>query len=97
MTVIKRSVMPGGTKIQIEDWSEDYDFIPPSSTFVAYAVSKWTVGSSFGPRAGKIYRFQFNFADKTETERVFADLASGIKSLADFKDKLDRPKHAACL
>jgi len=97
MTVVKSSVMPDGTKIQIEDWSKDYDFIPPSSALAAYSVSKWTIDSSFGPRAGEIYRFQFNFADKAEIERAFADLTSGIKSLADFKDKLDRPKHAACL
>lgn len=97
MTVVKTGAMPDGTKVQIEDWSENYDFIPPSSTIAAYAVSKWTIGRPFGPRAGEINRFQFDFADKTETENAFAELISGEKSLADFKGKLNRPEYATCL
>lgn len=27
MQIMERGIMPDGTKIQIEDWSNDYDFV----------------------------------------------------------------------
>jgi hypothetical protein len=97
MKVIKEGKMPDGTDIQIEDWNENYDFYPYSSTIAVYTKSKWTLDGDFAPKAGELYRFQFNFNDAAETETAFDALLNGEKAFADYIDKLNNRKHAACI
>ena len=97
MKIIKNGTMPDNTTIHIENWNEKYDFIPQSSNIVAYPKSKMTLYGDFAPKAGEIYRFQFNFKDAAETETAFNALLKGEKMLADYKDKLYNPQYAACI
>lgn len=98
MKVLENSKLPNETEIQIEDWNEDYDFIPYASTIGCYAISKFTRGGVFGPREGKFSRFQFDFESQEEAKMAFDDLVSGKKTLSDFKENMDeRSKYGDCI
>lgn len=97
MKVVKKGIMPDNTPIQIENWNEDYDFFPQSSTIAAYKKSKATLDGRYAPKAKKLYRFEFDFKNAAETEIVFHALLNGEKTLPDYKDKLYYPKYAECI
>ena len=97
MQVIKEGKMPNGTEIQIEDWSENYNSMPPSSTIVAYAVSKTTKEGAFSPKAGEVYRFSFNFDNENDAAEAFVALVNGRKDLADYRHIIAHCKYADCL
>lgn len=97
MEVTNVSSMPCGTKIQIEDWSEDYKFFSPSSTLAAYPKSKVSKGGQFGPNLNKTLRVSFNFDSKTETMQAFKGLEVGIKQLSDFIEKINNPEKIECI
>ena len=97
MTIIKKGVMPDGTNIQIEDWHDNYNFMPRASTVASYPISKTTKEGSFAPKAGEQYRFAFNFEDADSALMAFETLISGSKVLADYRDKIDNPKYADCV
>ena len=97
MQVIKRSVMPDGTKIQIEDWHDNYSFIAQRGTVAAYPVSKATIPGPFEPTAGVKFRVSFDFDNDCEAEQAFNKLAYGEATLKDFIERMNNPKHAPCL
>jgi len=97
MTIIKKGVMPDGTNIQIEDWHDNYDFMPRASTIASYPISKTTKEGSFAPKAGEQYRFAFDFEDTDSALMAFEALISGSKVLADYRDKIDNSKYADCV
>ena len=89
--------MPDGTNIQIEDWHDDYDFMPKARTIASYPISKTTKEGGFAPKAGERYRFAFNFQDAEEASAAFDTLIAGSKQLADYKDKIENLKYADCV
>lgn len=99
MKVIKKGVMPDGTSIQIEDWSEDYSFHNPCDTVAAYPVAKQSVLTSHGfyPEQNRKFRTDFKFKDGKTAEKSFNDLINGISTLKDYIDVMDNPHHAVCL
>ena len=97
MKVLLKGVMPNGTPIQIEEWNENYSFVPYGSTIASYPKSKMSHEGSFAPKGNQVYRFQFNFYSDDEAKTAFNDLLSGVKALSDFKDKMYNPKYADCI
>lgn len=61
MKVLKTGKSAGGVDIQIEEWSENYSFMPYGSTLAFYPKSKATHKGQFAPKAGESYRFSFSF------------------------------------
>ena len=70
MKVLKKGAMSDGTKIQIEEWSEDYSFMPYGRTIGVYAKSKMSHEGSFTPKGNEIYRFEFDFNSNKENVKA---------------------------
>jgi alpha-galactosidase/6-phospho-beta-glucosidase family protein len=97
MKVLDKRIIKDGTKIQIEDWSEDYSFYKYGYTLASYPESKRTHKGQFAPKEGKIYRFDFKFNSFQEVQQAFNELLEGIKTLADFKENLSRKEYQNCI
>jgi hypothetical protein len=97
LKVLTKGIMPDGTHVQIEDWSEDYSFCSYGSTIAGYPKSKMSHEGAFSPKGNETYRFSFSFESETETRTAFDGLLAGTKALADFKAKINNPKHADCI
>ncbi|MNH75580.1 hypothetical protein D3C73_278240 [compost metagenome] len=89
MKVIKTGVMPDGTDIQIEDWSENYSFHNYADTLATYPKSKMTHEGTYAPKARERHRFSFRFGSAEEAEAAFNDLTEGIKTLSDLREYFD--------
>lgn len=61
MKVLQKGIMPNGTVIQIEEWNENYSFMPYGGTIASYPKSKVSHEGSFAPKGNETYRFQFDF------------------------------------
>lgn len=98
MRVIKTNRLPDGTVIQIENWNEDYKSVfPANCTIAAYPISKYTLPGDFAPKAGEIFRAQFDFDSAEQAGEAFGSLVNGEKQLTDYIDRLYYPRHAPCL
>lgn len=97
MKILQKGTMPNGTKIQIEDWSKDYNFKFYSSTLASYPISKTNHKGSFAPKEGKLYRFAFDFKTEEEAKNAFNSLIKGNKSLLDYKEYLNRKEYINCI
>lgn len=97
MKVLRKEVMPNGTAIQIEEWNENYEFMPYGSTIASYPKSKVSHEGSFAPKGNETYRFSFKFKSAEEAKEAFDSLMLGAKVLSDFKDKMDIPKYSDCI
>lgn len=97
MKILQEGTMPDGTHIQIEEWNENYSFMPYGSTIASYPKAKVSHPGSFSPKGNEIYRFQFDFASQEEAFNAFSDLLTGNKVLSDFKSKMYNPKYADCI
>ncbi|MGG1664501.1 hypothetical protein [Brevibacillus sp. NRS-1366] len=97
MRVLEKGIMPNGTSIQIEEWSENYSFMPYGSTIASYPKSKVSHEGTCAPKGNQSYRFSFNFKSEEETKKVFNELLTGGKALSDFKENLSEKKYADCL
>ena len=92
MKIIKKGVMPNGTKIQIEDWHDDYPTIFLTNACVAaYPIAKESrlVPGCFSycyPHIGKPFRLDFHFDSAFAAEQAFQALESGEKSFKDFAE-----------
>lgn len=91
MKIIAKDKMKDGTKIQIEDWSNDYTCFSPSSSLAAYPISKNTVPGCFSPRVGETFRVEFQFNNAKQCKEAFDYLASDKKLLHDYKDNMYIP------
>ena len=86
----KENPMKDGTKIRIEDWSDDYSFRNPFDTIVAYPICKRTVGNFI--KEGKSFRLELVFSNKEESEEAYKNLIKGDKTFADYIEKIE-PKY----
>lgn len=89
--------MPDGTDIQIEDWHEFYEYMPPCDTVAAYPISKASLPGSFTPCRGERFRAQFTFPSAEDTMAAYSALKAGTKTLKDYADHLWIKSHADCL
>lgn len=97
MKVTDVSSMKDGTKIQIEDWHDDFNFFEENSTLAAYPISKVNQKGQFAPKMNRTFRLSFNFSTEEETQQAFIDLKIGAKQLIDFKDQLNNPEKIECI
>lgn len=93
MRIIKKAVMPDGTKIQLEDWSEDYPFYAPCAHISAYPIAKFDAERVNGwvyPKRNHNFRLNFYFDIKNKNsaalaaELAFLSLTNGENELKDF-------------
>src|SRR5690625_1483640 len=92
MQVITVNSMPDGTKIQIEDWSEDYDFYAPNSTIGAYPIAQVNGKQFYSPKKSRTFRLSFKFSDELEARKAFDGLLKGKKHLIDFKKHVNNKR-----
>ena len=97
MKVLENAVMPDGTKIQLEEWHENYDFMPYADGIAAYPVSKANHKGSFSPKYGERYRAGFHFDSTDLAREAFYNLKSGNAVLKDYAKYLWCPEYADCL
>lgn len=90
MKVLVRGIMNNGTKIQVEDWSEDYPNRP--FTLGTYALSKKSFKGQFAPKEDETWRFQFSFKTLEDVTNAFNELLNGHKELIDYKDMFSSKK-----
>lgn len=79
--------MPDGTKIQLEDWSEDYPFYAPCAHIAAYPVSKFDAERVNGwvyPKRNHNFLLSFYFDMDNSAELAFLSLTNGENELKDF-------------
>lgn len=90
MKIIKKGTMPNGTKIQLEDWHDDYPSIFPANYCVAaYPIAKDSLlryNLYCYPHIGKPFRLDFLFDGASAAEQAFQALQSGEKSFNDFAE-----------
>ena len=84
--IIEKGVMPDGTEIQIEDWSEVYPGTYYAWMIGAYPIAKHSSDRPFGPRKGKIFRCGLEFSTEGEARCVYNRLMNGGR-LMEFWDK----------
>lgn len=82
MKVLKKSKMPDGTDIQIEDWKDVYEFTKTNS-IVAYPKAKNT--SKYGyVRNNERFRLELiHFKDDEQVENIFNKLEKGTIKLEE--------------
>lgn len=97
MKVLKTGTMPEGTHIQIEDWSDDYNFVPYGNMLASYPKSKATHEGQYSPKGNEIYRFSFEFNSNEDAEKMFSDLLNGGKELSDLKAFLKESEYKDCI
>jgi hypothetical protein len=95
MKVLEKGIMPNGTPIQIEEWNENYSFMPYGSMIASYPKSKVSHDGSYAPKGNQTYRFSFDTAE--ETKKAYTELISGVKTLTDFKENLSRKEYEDCI
>lgn len=91
------SSMPDGTKIQIENWNEEYEFILPNSTLGTYPVSKVSLDGQFAPKRNQKLRVSFNFPSAEMARQAFRSLEKGNKQLIDFKEYINDSRKIECI
>jgi hypothetical protein len=84
MKILEKAILPTGEHIQIEEWNENYSFIPYGSTIGTYPKSKQTLDGAFSPTINKTFRFQLDFNNHEEALKVFDNLKNGKTKLIDY-------------
>lgn len=97
MKVIEVGKMPDGTKVQIEDWHEDYEFCEGGSIIGAYPVAKLSLDGQFAPVKNKTFRLALHFDNAEQAKQSFDKLRNGEMSLIDYKDHVNNKKLLECL
>ena len=87
----KESLMKDGTKIRIEDWSEDYCFLNPFDRVVAYPICKKTISPYI--KEEETFRLELSFSSKKESENAFESLITGKKVFSDYLKNIDKKYH----
>lgn len=90
----KETLMENGTKIRIEDWSEDYSFINPFDKVVAYPICKKTSGIFV--KEGESFRLELNFKNRKESEKAYEKIVSGEHTFKDYLKNID-PRYRDCV
>lgn len=86
MKVLKTGKSAGGVDIQIEEWHENYSFMPYGSTLAFYPESKATHKGQFAPKAGESYRFSFEFPSNQAQGIFLTDAPHSNKDLRDLSE-----------
>jgi hypothetical protein len=96
MKIMLKGTTPDGTKIQIEDWSEDYPTLyKKSSTIGFYPMCKTNIYREDKPylpaypERNKTFRASLNFDNETETKEAFLLMCGGSKNFLSYMDKYD--------
>lgn len=91
MQVIKRSKMPDGTDIQIENWKENYDFIK-TLYIAAYPLAKES--DDFVIRRNQKFRLELSrFSSDNEVLDLFQKLENGKITLKECVSYFKNPKY----
>lgn len=104
MKIVQKGVMPDGTDVRIEDWSEDYPgTYVRAETLAAYPVATKTHWRDTGscsiayPRERERFRASFNFGSEDAATAAFVALLAGETKLKDFAGQMHDPQYAECL
>lgn len=98
MKVLKVGKSANGVDIQIEEWHENYSFMPYGSKLAFYPESKATHKGRFAPKAGESYRFSFDFPSNEEAEAAFIALENGSSVFTDYLEYWDgKPEYKDCI
>lgn len=97
MKILQKGKLKNGTDIQIEEWHENYNFIPYGSTLASYPLSKISLDGQFAPKANERYRIDFNFKSEEETKQAFDNLLTGKNDLADYKENISDLRYKDCI
>ena len=87
MKIVKTAKTPTGEDIQIEDWSNTYDFMPYASTVAVYPIAQESGRGAFEPKIGERFRVEFDFVSADKADICFEQLKAGQKTIADFITK----------
>lgn len=87
--ILDKAIMPDGTHIQIEDWSEICSICKPCDTLVTFP--KVTTPFACYNTSDRV-RIALAFENEQETRQAFSDLTSGRKSLKDFRSNANWDK-----
>lgn len=83
MVILAKARMPDGTKIQLEDWAEDFNY--PSFTVGTYPIARNTSKWAW-VKKGENFRLSLEFfKDKGKAEQVFQELQDG-KPLEEYEE-----------
>lgn len=98
MKVLKVGKSANGVDIQIEEWHENYNFMPYGSKLAFYPESKATHKGQFAPKAGESYRFSFDFPSNEKAEAAFIALENGSSVFTDYLEYWDgKPEYKDCI
>lgn len=109
MRVTVKGVMPDKTKIQMEDWSQDFPSIHSENDVVAaYPIAKQPATTLafegvFGfrkyeyPQQYRTFRFALQFPTAADAETAYNNLVSGEVSLLDYEKFAQNKEHVKCL
>ncbi|MFT8556588.1 hypothetical protein [Liquorilactobacillus hordei] len=86
MKVSMKNKLPDGTKIQVEDWSKDYNFLNKNDMLVVYPIAKISGDNQFSPRQGETFRLELEFDDEKQVMTAYNELMNGNKQIADYKE-----------
>lgn len=95
--IVEKDLLPDGTKIQIEDWSTEYSFMPYGRTVASYPKSKANHKGDFSPKIDKLFRCAFDFNSHAEAKNAYDELLSGSKTLSDYKNFLQYKENQNCI
>lgn len=95
MQVIKKSKMPDGTAIQIENWKQSYDFIK-TLYIAAYPIAKES--DDFMIHRNKTFRLELSqFSSDAEVVNLFKKLEKGEITLKKCASYFDNPTYITYL
>jgi len=97
MKILLKGKMKNGTEIQIEEWHENYSFMPYGSTLASYPLSKISIQGQFAPKANERCRIAFSFESEEETKQAFDNLINGKNNLADYKENITDLRYKDCI
>lgn len=94
MEIIKKSVMPDKTLIQIEDWTRDYPCVYDCYIIAAYPIAKNSSQYGF-IRGGDNFRLGLErFANNEEVNDTFVKLENGKLKLEALTEHYRDPRDA---
>ena len=93
MQILKKRITPDKTKIQLENWNDDYNFMEYGCSIGAYPISKMSGNSQFDPERGQPFRLHYEFETHMEAMSIFNKLVTGDKTLKDIERYLWQDKY----
>lgn len=98
MKILRTGKSADGVDIRIEEWHENYSFMPYGSKLAFYPESKATHKEPLAPKAGEGYRFSFGFPCYEDAEAAFTALENGSATFTDYLEYWDaKPKYKNCI